>query len=405
MTRIVHTSDWHLGATLEGLSREEDHQLFLEWLEGALVEHGAEVLVIAGDVFDQAQPSAEAQRHYYGFLRRVAGKVRQVVVVGGNHDSPSRLDAPQEVLSALNVHVVGGVSADRATWERCLCEVDGAGARPACVIAAVPFVHEFRLGVKTALRGEDEIRASFTEAFGGFYRHLADCAEARAHGAPILATGHLAAEGAQRGDAPADIHMIGNIGALSPSIFDQRYCYVALGHVHRSYRVKDSRAWYSGTPVPLGIAEASAPRRVLLFDTDHPSAEPTAIQVPAFRMLTKLRGTVDDVSSAIAALTWETPLAPFVYTEVEVDRYGASVELELIRAVESHPRGGIRLLQPKQVLRGSGAPPTRQAGERLRDLAPEDVFRRLCSARGVEPDEPVLRAFRSLLSSLPEEHS
>ena len=102
--RILHTSDWHLGLSLGGLGLGPDHDLFLQWLRGALRDHAVDALVVAGDVFDTMQPSAEAQARYFRFLADVAETgVQQVVIVGGNHDSPSRLDAPAEVLAALKV--------------------------------------------------------------------------------------------------------------------------------------------------------------------------------------------------------------------------------------------------------------------------------------------------------------
>lgn len=403
MTRILHTSDWHLGASLEGLSRDEEHAKFLGWLADTLTEQHIDVLVVAGDVFDQAQPSSESQRLYYRFLHKVARRpLRKIVVVGGNHDSASRLDAPRDILLSFDVHVVGGLGADRDTWNRCLCPIDD-GDGVACVIAAVPFMHEFRLGVRTALQDESVIRASFTEAFRGFYQELANRAEAIAKGAPLIATGHLAAEGAERGDAPAEVHLIGTIGALSSSIFDPRFSYVALGHVHRSFHVGESRAWYCGTPVALGLAESKVPRRVFVYDTDAPEA-PVPVIVPSFRELKRIRGPLDRVIDEIRGVTWETPLPPFLYTEVEVEQYTAGIEGQIVQAAEDHLRKGMRLLHPKQVKVGATNGAVDEARhQRLKDLAPEEVFKRLCALRGEVADDTLLNAFRSLLSSPEDE--
>jgi exonuclease SbcD len=405
MTRILHTSDWHLGATLEGLPRDEDHRLFLDWLARAIPAERIDVLVVAGDVFDQAQPSADAQRLYYQFLRKVSDSLGAVVVVGGNHDSASRLDAPRDILAALHIHVVGGLSADRASWDRCLCPIRDRNGSVACVIAAAPFVHEFRLGVRTALRDESEIRASFIEAFGSFYRDLADRAQSRWPSAPLVTTGHLAAEGATRKDAPAETHMIGTIGALPATIFDARFSYVALGHVHRSYHVGGSRAWYCGTPIPLNLAEAQSPRQVLVFDTDDPQGKPSSVVVPSFRRLVKISGELDHVKKSLRSLEWDGPLAPFVCVEVEVDRYAPGLEAEVIRAAEANPRGGMRVLQPRQVPKGGAAKEPVPTMPSLAELKPEQVFTRLCEARGEQPDDHLMNAFRSLLSEVEEEPS
>lgn len=306
--RVMHTSDWHLGASLSGVGREEDHAWFLDWLLSSLDEHGPDVLIVAGDVFDQAHPVADAQRLYFDFLARVRAHVRDVIVVGGNHDSPSRLDAPRSLLAALGIHVIGGLQADESTWARCVCPMRGAGGRVEGVVLAVPFVHECRLGVRTAGLDEAAIRASFRDRFTAFYRDLTDRALRAGDGAPIVATGHLACVGAARDDAPYEIHMAGATGGLPPDIFDDRLGYVALGHFHRGYRVGNRPAWYSGTPVALTPAEDRTPRSFLLADL-HPGTDAivTTVPVPRLRHVVHLRGAFDDVAARLRGMTWDTP--------------------------------------------------------------------------------------------------
>lgn len=67
--KIIHTADWHLGQTFFGYDRDEEHEAFLTWLVEMLTERQADVLLIAGDVFDVANPSAAAQRRFFRFLR------------------------------------------------------------------------------------------------------------------------------------------------------------------------------------------------------------------------------------------------------------------------------------------------------------------------------------------------
>jgi exonuclease SbcD len=97
--KLLHTSDWHLGRTLYGRKRYAEFEAFLAWLAQAIEDHGVDVLLVAGDVFDTTTPSNLAQSLYYRFLCRVASsRCRHVVVIAGNHDSPSFLDAPRELL-------------------------------------------------------------------------------------------------------------------------------------------------------------------------------------------------------------------------------------------------------------------------------------------------------------------
>ena len=401
--RILHTSDWHLGASLENVSRDRDHALFLDWLAATLERERVDVLVIAGDVFDQAHPSAEAQRLYFRFLCAIAGKTLQkVVIVGGNHDSASRLDAPGEVLASLEVHVVGGLLADEATWDRCVCPIPGRTGGIEAVVLAVPFVHEYRLGVRTVLATTEEVRESFRSRFGALYRKLVDRAEALHDGAPVIATGHMTCDGWEKGDSPADVHLVGSIGGLPADVFDERIQYVALGHIHRSYRVGTSRAYYSGSPISLCLKEGRTARSVRLVELAQPgaAASVTRLEIPCFREVLELRGPLDEVVAQLEKLAWASPLSPLVYASVEVERYAASLPEQLRQVALARGAGGPQLVQVRQTLKQD----PEQRGVHgavnavLTDLSPEEVFLRLCDERREPVDEQLLTAFRSLLS-------
>lgn len=107
--KILHTADWHLGQTFYEYDRREEHLHFFEWLKQQIKQHEIDVLLIAGDVFDSPNPSAESQRMYYRFLREVtAGNPSlQIIIIAGNHDSAARLEAPNPLLENLNITVRG----------------------------------------------------------------------------------------------------------------------------------------------------------------------------------------------------------------------------------------------------------------------------------------------------------
>ena len=106
---LIHTADWHLGQTFFGYDREEEHDAFLKWLVATLAERQTDVLLIAGDVFDVANPSASAQRRFFRFLKEAnrCNPHLQIVVVAGNHDSAARLESPIPQLEELNTSIVG----------------------------------------------------------------------------------------------------------------------------------------------------------------------------------------------------------------------------------------------------------------------------------------------------------
>ena len=414
--RILHTSDWHLGSSLESASRDDEHRRFLDWLLVTLRDEAIDVLIVAGDVFHYSQPSAEAQRLYYRFLARIGGetKVRQIVVIGGNHDSASRLDAPREVLDALRIHVVGGLVGEPSTWERCLCPVERPGGGVDAVVLAVPFVHEFRLGIRTTGRSPEEITADFRAAFTGLYRDLADLAEKRWPGAPLIATGHLTCVGAQAGEYGTEIHQVGTIGGLPGDIFDPRLEYIALGHIHRMFPVEGTRARYSGSPLAMNVVEARSQRYVIRVELGLDPALPAGsratthkIPVPSWRDIVELSGPIDQVLTDLRALRSPRELPPFVYVNLEVDEYLTDGAFRVNEAVEAHPLATRpRLVEIHQKVAGrEDAKDDGVERTSLRGLKPEEVFTRLHQAQfKAPPGELLLTAFRTVLSQLDEPH-
>ena len=109
--KILHTSDWHIGRSLYGRKRYDEFSAFLDWLAEFIQAESVDALLVSGDVFDTSTPSNRAQELYYRFLCKVSASCcRHIVVIAGNHDSPSFLNAPKELLRALNVYVVGSIT-------------------------------------------------------------------------------------------------------------------------------------------------------------------------------------------------------------------------------------------------------------------------------------------------------
>ena len=142
--RILHTSDWHLGQTLHDLPRDEEHAALLAWLLDRITEYDIDALLVTGDIFESSNPPAQAQRSWYRFLAQ-AGQRRkglQVVAIAGNHDSSSRLEAPREVLQALDVHVVGELpqGEEGLDAERLIVSLKDRTGSVKALVAAVPFL-------------------------------------------------------------------------------------------------------------------------------------------------------------------------------------------------------------------------------------------------------------------------
>ena len=104
--RFIHTADWHVGKSLRGRSRMEDHQLVLEKIVEITIQEQVDAVLIAGDLFDSYTPSPEAERIVYRTLLDLANTGAQIIIIAGNHDNPRRLLALKPLLSLTNIYTV-----------------------------------------------------------------------------------------------------------------------------------------------------------------------------------------------------------------------------------------------------------------------------------------------------------
>ena len=398
--RILHSSDWHLGLSHGSTSMEPDQRRFLDWLLDHMAKAAIDVLIVAGDIFDQYQPPAEAQALLYRFLARVrAAGVAQVILVGGNHDSGARLNAPAPLLADLNITVIGALPADDRS--ACVVPLRGRSGAVEAVALAVPYVHEHLLGVRTTEGEPIEVRDRFLAAFQALYGRLIDEAQARFPSLPIVATGHLTLAGSRRADYPREIHQVGTIDALPEGLVDPRIQYLALGHIHRSFPLAEGRAWYSGSPLPCAVNEHPSTRQVLEVTLDPNPAGRAAvrpIKVPAARAFLSLEGDAPALLRQIRGLTWTEPLPPLLFLRVILDPGTTDLAQRLHEALAAHPPERRPAIADWQAVIGEeaptvGAPPLPPS---LRDMAPIDVFAALCEARKTPLTDALRLAFGEL---------
>ena len=271
---ILHTSDWHLGRRLYGRMRYEEFEAFLSWLQETISAHKVDVLIVAGDIFDTMTPSNRAQALYYEFLGKVSKLCcEHIVIVAGNHDSPTFLDAPSKVLKFLNVHVIGTACDDLNDEVLVLDAIDGT---PHCIIAAVPYLRDRDVRGSHAGESADSKDTNVIKGIRAHYDEVASIAKARqehlsdAHQRhiPIIATGHLFATGSKttEDDGVRDLY-VGSLGQISADMFDDGFDYVALGHLHVPQRVGGcEHIRYSGSPIAMGFGEAKQQKQVLLVE-------------------------------------------------------------------------------------------------------------------------------------------
>ncbi|MGI6076372.1 MAG: exonuclease subunit SbcD [Pyramidobacter sp.] len=369
--RILHTSDWHLGRRLCGQERYGEFKSFLDWLTGVVSREAVDALVIAGDVFDSCTPPLWAQSLYYSFLTGLfASPCKSVTVVAGNHDSAALLDAPAELLSRLNVFVVG----EPQTPEREVLQLPDGNGETGALCCAVPFLRSRDLC--GAMTGQDAEAVAAAE-LEGFQKHyaavVAEAEKLRAgRDIPLIATGHCFVVGGRCGDDDGVRDLsVGSIDAVPLSAFPESIDYLALGHLHGPQRCggMESRR-YSGSPLCMGFGETGQQKSLSIVDFQGRSASVRTLPVPRFQSILRLTGSYDDLLRRISRLVDENEP---VWVEADCTDRGNRGLNESIRELAPE-RSPVKILRIK-VPGMSAAESLGSSGGLAEDWSPAEVFK------------------------------
>lgn len=279
--RFLHTSDWHLGRSLHGTDLLAEQEAVLSRLADVVRAERVDVVLVAGDVYDRAVPSADAT----GVLDRVLSRLRAagaaVVLTPGNHDSARRLGFAAGLLAVSGVHV----RATTASLDEPVLLADEHGE---VAVYGLPFlepeVARHELGADLARSHQAVLSAAMDKVRADLYFRP---------GARSVVLAHAFVGGGLPSESERDI-AVGGVDLVSPSVFDG-VDYVALGHLHRPQTLSP-RLRYSGSPLPYSFGEAGQTKQVWLVDLDATGlAEVRAVPLPVPRQLSVLSGTLAEL--------------------------------------------------------------------------------------------------------------
>ena len=405
--KFIHTADWHLGNTMHDIDRTRETGAFLEWLKTEIATVGAEALVIAGDIFDVVNPSNVAKTQYYKFLASLlTTKCSNVVVIGGNHDSGTLLDAPAEILEVLNIKVVGSIN------NRCIddlvVELKNGDGQAIGICCAVPFMRNLeleqfykscvgdRVGDEDGANDEDLLKHLYADV----YRRAVELRGNR--DIPIIATGHLYAsnlsgrdsESVESGTAENVANaiddgvreVVGTLGNVDISTFPSELDYVALGHIHYTSMVaKNPKVRYSGSPFVMGFDEANCKRYVLAVDAGLGAAPIVEkIEVPKTVRFEQFKGDIESLKRNLRNLETELLLNPM---ETYVDLLLTSGKfVSLNDALEAEESGKHFVVKRHRISRDilRGANSFDDCVESTKQYTKEDYFRMLIASNAQE---------------------
>jgi DNA repair protein SbcD/Mre11 len=402
--KVLHTSDWHLGRRLYGKKRYAEFEEFLNWLSHLIATEMVDVLLVAGDIFDTSTPSNRAQELYYRFLCQVAASsCRHVVIIAGNHDSPSFLTAPQQLLKVLNIHVIGeaGDSPDSE-----VITLHNSDNIPQAIICAVPYLRDKDLRQSEAGESIEDKNAKMIAGLSSHYASVAEIAAARqpqTGNVPLIGMGHLFTAGGkiQADDGVRELY-IGSLAHVGVDVFPASFDYLALGHLHVAQKVgKQNHIRYCGSPLPMGFGEATQDKQVITIDFSSDLPDIKEITVPHFQELKRITGDLSEIITQINSLKESDSSAwlEIIYNGKEV---AANLRQDIDKSIADSHLEVLSLKNERimeQILTAS------HNQETLDDLDTQEVFDRCLNAHDITEAEKIeLRlSYQQILIELQEE--
>jgi exonuclease SbcD len=328
--RFLHTSDWHVGKTIRGHSRLDEHTSVLAEVVEIAARESVDAVLVVGDLFESPAPPPEAQKVVFEALLALRATGAEVLVVAGNHDHPAAFESLRPVFAAAGVTVLGHVAAgSEVTIER--------GAERA-LVALAPWVSQRYLVRAEQLLALDSAEAAmyYAERMQTLYRAL--CEPLRDPDAVGVLAAHCFVRGGVLGGGERDAQTIHDY-ALDPQALPSHLHYVALGHLHRHQTLASAvPTRYCGSPIAVDFGEQDDAKGVVLVEA-HPGTpakvEFCELTTPA--QLRTLTGPLDELREAVGStgdawlrvrVTGDTPAG---LADMVRDWFPRAVAVEIMR--------------------------------------------------------------------------
>ncbi len=387
--KLLHTSDWHVGKTLRGNSRLDEHRAVLSEIATLAARECADLVLVTGDIFDSAAPSPDAQQIVWEALLALRAGGAQVVVIGGNHDNQRALDAFAPVVHAAGIELRGHLARPDAGGVITVRANDGTPAR----IALMPWVAE-----REAVRSEQLLELDGGRAarhYAGRIEQVVGSLTAgfRPSEEVTIVAAHAMVRGGRRGGGEREAQTVFEY-EIDAGIFPVSAHYVALGHLHRTQSLPGAtQIWYAGSPVQVDFGEEHDVKHVLIVDAE--PGVPAKVRREPLTSAAQLRtvaGTLDELE-AVAPGTGDAWLRVFVR---EQSRPGLADDVRALlpRAVD------IRVETAERAGRPRHEEPSTRAGR-----SPHQLFEQYLDASDQARDKDLIALFDRLLAEDFEEAS
>lgn len=395
--KILHTSDWHIGRKLYDKSFDETLQEFFKWLKDTIMEQKIDILIVAGDIFNNPFPSTSSLSLYYNTLYELSKtSLKQIIITGGNHDSISTLNAPKELLNILNISVIGGYTDN---IDEFIIEIKE-NNETKLVVCAVPFLRE--RDVRTSFSGNNykERIKQISEGISNFYNEIAQKANYfKDKNIPIIATGHLFVNDISEMPDEEKKIFIGGLQQLSFKQLPQFFDYFALGHIHKPYKIGGlENVRYSGSPIHLNFGEKNNKSQVVIVDFSKKMII-QIIYVPIFRELLRFKGNFIEVKEMLEKFEPKSDLKPWADIEIIEPKQDLLIEKKLNDLKNNTEK--LEIIQYKYIFTDIEKEIENkfEKNTNLKDLKPEQIFNSILENVEENQRKEIILTFNELLNS------
>ena len=292
--KIFHLSDLHIGLKLINRDLREDQEYIFDQIVDYIKREKPQALVIAGDIYDKAVPSAEAVEvfdHLIGNLMTAEPELT-VMIISGNHDSGPRVNCFRSVLSRQRLHMVGVPPRKETEKIEKVTLKDSYGN---VNFYLLPFV---KPSMVKEITGTDENGNNLS--YNDTIHRLIEREEIDQNERNILVSHQFylpagkTADDVERMDS--EIRTVGNIDEISADILE-RFDYAALGHIHKPMKVGRDIFRYCGTPLACSVSEAGQQKGILMVDIFEKEKEPeiTVLPLNPLRQVRVIKGKLEEV--------------------------------------------------------------------------------------------------------------
>lgn len=404
--KILHTSDWHLGKNLEGFSRIEEQEEFIKDFVEIVKANEVDLVIIAGDIYDNGNPPARAEKLFYNALKEISdGGKRAILIISGNHDNPERLTAASPLAYEHGVIILGTPKSVAQIGSYGSFNIVEAGEgfleieikNERAVIITLPYPSEKRLNEIFTEDSDEVIRMkSYSERIGEFFTNLS---QKYREDSINLAVSHLFVVGGEISDSERSIELGGSF-AVESIMLPKKAQYIALGHLHRPQRIKAEgearNIYYAGSPLQYSKSEVNYSKCVYLIDIKAASeAKVTEVYLKNYKPIEVWKcGSIEE---AIEKCRENSESRIWVYLEIKTDRHITQMEIKEMKDLRRD------IIEIKPLVEGQGS--EEFDFDTISERSMGEVFKEFYkSKRSVEPTEELMNLFLKIVQEEGEEH-